>query len=505
MTDKINEIMNHLSDDERREALKILREIAADGKSDYLQALYDEDYEEIPVDIDTYIESDNYIGKFTNNGKAIYPYWREKLRELFRDPGQYQECALTGSIGTGKSTIACVAMSYLLYQTMCLRDPQKYYRLAAGSTIVFAFFNNTLDLSSSVGYSTVQNIVQNSPWFLERGTVSGLKNLEYIPNKLIRFRVGSTAAHALGTNIISCLTGDTVIRTSHGDRKIEDLVNECVHVMSYGDNKLELSELAVVVHTRDVNELYEIELEDDTLIRCTPEHRFMTSTGKYTEARSLTSESNLLFITDNGTESIPVKHIQIRLTAHRVPVYDVINADPYNNFLISTSSGYIISHNCMIDEMNFKAGANVNMEQSKIMETYNGCFERMQSRFLVDGKIAGKMFLVSSKKSEYDFLESYIRKKKDKPNVLVCDAPLWEVKPSKTYSGKMFQVALGGATMPSKIIPEEEVEYTVQFSDGTSKKLRFNDRVRLRNGSYKLIQDVISGDDIVEIITQENI
>lgn len=32
--------------------------------------------------------------------------------------------------------------------------------------------------------------------------------------------------------------------------------------------------------------------------------------------------------------------------------YDVINADPYNNFLVKTNSSYICSHNCFFDEIN---------------------------------------------------------------------------------------------------------------------------------------------------------
>ena len=32
--------------------------------------------------------------------------------------------------------------------------------------------------------------------------------------------------------------------------------------------------------------------------------------------------------------------------------YDVINADPYNNFLIKTNKGAIVSHNCFFDEIN---------------------------------------------------------------------------------------------------------------------------------------------------------
>lgn len=42
-----------------------------------------------------------------------------------------------------------------------------------------------------------------------------------------------------------------------------------------------------------------------------------------------------------------------------VPVYDVVNATPYHNFLIKTRSSkrYIISHNCgIMDEVNFAPG-----------------------------------------------------------------------------------------------------------------------------------------------------
>lgn len=99
MENKFKELLGDLTSDERAEAIKILNEMSdCNGHSELLQALYDEDYEEIPVDIDTFIESDEYCGKTTKNGKNIYPYWRERLRELFTDPGKYQEVAVTGCL-----------------------------------------------------------------------------------------------------------------------------------------------------------------------------------------------------------------------------------------------------------------------------------------------------------------------------------------------------------------------------------------------------------------------
>lgn len=79
---------------------------------------------------------------------------------------------------------------------MCLKNPNKYYGQPA-STIWFCFYNNTLGSASSAAYEKFQTMIQSSPWFLERGTLSGKKTIEYIPNKNIRFKIGSTLQHTL--------------------------------------------------------------------------------------------------------------------------------------------------------------------------------------------------------------------------------------------------------------------------------------------------------------------
>ena len=141
------------------------------------------------------------------------------------------------------------------------------------------------------------------------------------------------------------------------------------------------------------------------------------------------------------------------------PVYDVINVEPYHNFLIKGNTSEFVSHNCAIlDEINFAAGQDVSMEKSKIMKTYAAINTRITNRFRVEGDVHGKLFMVSSKKSEYDFLEQYAQKMKDQPNFYIVDDKVWNiVPPEKTgYSGKMFNLAIGGDILPSKIIPNNE-------------------------------------------------
>ena len=55
--------------------------------------------------------------------------------------------------------------------------------------------------------------------------------------------------------------------------------------------------------------------------------------------------------------------------------------------------------------MNFAKGQSEDFTKSDIMKLYNGVKTRMESRFMRKGEIPGILFLVSSKKSEYDFLE----------------------------------------------------------------------------------------------------
>jgi hypothetical protein len=118
----------------------------------------------------------------------------------------------------------------------------------------------------------------------------------------------------------------------------------------------------------------------------------------------------------------------------------------------------IIAECGILDEADFVGGANVDLAKSKIMNTYRSVKRRMQSRFIRNGTLATKLFIVSSKKSDQDFVEKYLETVKGDSSVLVVDEPQWKVKPPGTYSGKMFQVAVGSKTIRSRVVlPEDDI------------------------------------------------
>lgn len=284
-----SDLFDSLTPEEKEAIMKILNE-AKSGNTDIYSYILEKDYEEIPVDIDTFIEDNRYIGKTTRQGTTVYPYWRKVLRNIFDPKNHYTEIILTGAIGLGKTTIAIIGMTYVLYRLLCLKNPQEFYNLQGNSTIVLAFFNVNLELSGNVAFKKIQSILQESPWFLDHGTIRGQKNKEFIPDKNIQFSIGSQAEHGLGQDII-CVKGDTVIKTVNGDEKIEDLENKIIFVESDDGTT---STACTVKQTGTSKEMYRIYVEGDFPIEVTGEHKLKLKDGTYKKAKDLTEDDELL-------------------------------------------------------------------------------------------------------------------------------------------------------------------------------------------------------------------
>ena len=69
------------------------------------------------------------------------------LKKLFPDniTTAYNTLILTGGIGLGKSLVAVLALLYLLYRLLCLKDPYNFYGMQpidkiTISLVIFPFF-----------------------------------------------------------------------------------------------------------------------------------------------------------------------------------------------------------------------------------------------------------------------------------------------------------------------------------------------------------------------------
>ena len=215
ISNEINlDILNDLSPEERKLAIEILKEYSQEGHSEILEDLKYSDFEEIPVDIMTFISDDRYLGRglytvdeYTGERKCtVFPYWLEKLQEIFPDnlTTRYNTIILSGSIGLGKSFVAVLIQLYLLYRMMCLKDPYTYYGMQPIDKITFSMLNVTLEAAQGVGWDKQQQLLQSSDWFMERGNMNASRtNPQWQPPKGIELVFGSSNRHVVGRALFS--------------------------------------------------------------------------------------------------------------------------------------------------------------------------------------------------------------------------------------------------------------------------------------------------------------
>ena len=207
--------LSSLTKEEKDIVIKILDEYTLYGNSDTFKELQEADYKEIPVDIETFLTDDRYLGKAwkdTSGKSKLYPFWLEKLKILFPDPyiTSVNNFIESGSRGQGKSEIAAGACcSYLLYRVMCLKDPLEYFGLKPTEKICFAFVNITKASAEEIALDKFQKTIQLSPWFLSRGILRQRNNEPYWePPDPIEIIIGSQPSDVIGRPIYACFADE---------------------------------------------------------------------------------------------------------------------------------------------------------------------------------------------------------------------------------------------------------------------------------------------------------
>lgn len=134
-----------------------------------------------------------------------------------------------------------------------------------------------------------------------------------------------------------CLTGDTLVCTVDGEKRIDELVGQTGAVICYDEE----NERAVTARFFDVRqtgaeEIFEIELEDGRILRASGEHPILTRCG-WVLAREIAEDDEILEVSGH---TLRVRSVKRRPAE---PVYNM-EVECFHNFAVN---GGLIVHNCI--------------------------------------------------------------------------------------------------------------------------------------------------------------
>jgi len=198
-----------LRPEERAGLSAVLEEYRRLGKSPVANAAAELEWEETPLPIRDWLNSEHHVGE---TGKDLYPILRDDMCELFHagalQKGGYSECVFTGAIGWGKDYLATFATMRVLYELCCLKNPQHSLGLGAGEPIHIVPISRTVAQAKRVVFGGLCKKLNLADWF--RGRFEETMDEVRFRSKGIYIVGGASQdASALGLNVIAALVDES--------------------------------------------------------------------------------------------------------------------------------------------------------------------------------------------------------------------------------------------------------------------------------------------------------
>ena len=149
--------------------------------NEFLGALQDDHFNEIPVDARTFVEGDAFLGQPPLSDiqydivEAMSQIYRKEdlINMMGEEKGtQYynkytkNEIILQLGKGSGKDFTSTVACSYIVYKLLCLKDPAKYFGKPSGDAIDLINVAINAQQAKNVFFKGFKSKIERSPWFV---------------------------------------------------------------------------------------------------------------------------------------------------------------------------------------------------------------------------------------------------------------------------------------------------------------------------------------------------
>lgn len=150
-----------------------------DFLKDMFNALNDEDFEEIPVAIEEFVQSKDFLGlpplsehQYTLIKAMSQVYKYETLVALYgrdianaRYEQTFNEVIMQLGKGSGKDYTSTIAVAYVVYLLLCLKDPAAYYGKPSGDNIDIINIAINADQAQRVFFNNFKERIRKCPWF----------------------------------------------------------------------------------------------------------------------------------------------------------------------------------------------------------------------------------------------------------------------------------------------------------------------------------------------------
>jgi hypothetical protein len=152
--------------------------------NDIIDMLDGEEFEERPVDLRTFVTSPAYLGlpplselQYTLIEKSSQIYKEATLIKLFGEEEGKRMFKQTATEviaqlgkGSGKDYSSTIAVSYIVYLLLCLKDPATYYGKPPGDAIDILNIAINAQQANNVFFKGFKTRIEKSPWFVGKYT-----------------------------------------------------------------------------------------------------------------------------------------------------------------------------------------------------------------------------------------------------------------------------------------------------------------------------------------------
>ena len=147
---------------------------------DFIEALEDNPFEEIPVGVKEFVEGEEFLAQPPLSSiqydivEAMSQIYKKEdlIKNLGHEDGanHYKkytknEIILQLGKGSGKDFTSTVAVAYLVYKLLCLKDPARYYGKPAGDAIDIINVAINAQQAKNVFFKGFKTKIERSPWF----------------------------------------------------------------------------------------------------------------------------------------------------------------------------------------------------------------------------------------------------------------------------------------------------------------------------------------------------